>query len=292
MPFASDQRPVPAPARRSTVVAGRAAGRLPGASDRAYLKLYGSTARVPEVLTAHLPRLLADWDADPAAWFTRYADPESHLRLRLRLPVPEAFGAAAQKVAAWASELREEGLIQRVQWDTDLPETGRYGTGPVLEAAEAFFAADSAAALAQMRLDRVHQQVAVIAASYVDIAVGLLGSRRGGLDWLVEHLPRNDGQAPPRPVQALALRLAGPDGAQSLADPAVAQAWELRRTALDRYRGALESAGIDPADVLPSLLHMHHNRVAGIDPDAETTCRRLARAAALSWSVRPEGALR
>ncbi|MGW5134188.1 hypothetical protein [Streptomyces sp. NPDC004135] len=37
---------------------------------------------------------------------------------------------------------------------------------------------------------------------------------------------------------------------------------------------------------------MHHNRAAGIDPDAEATCRRLARAAALSWTTRAEGAPR
>jgi hypothetical protein len=37
---------------------------------------------------------------------------------------------------------------------------------------------------------------------------------------------------------------------------------------------------------------MHHNRVAGIDPTAEATCRRTARAAALSWTVRTEGTLR
>jgi thiopeptide-type bacteriocin biosynthesis protein len=298
LPFAADQQPTPAPALRKAVVARRSHGRMPGGSDRAYLKLYGNAARVPELLTAHLPRLLADWDTAPEAWFVRYADPEPHVRLRLRLASAEASGLAAQRVAAWACELRDEGLIQHIAWDTDRPETGRYGTGAALDAAEAYFATDSAAALAQMRLDPVDQPGAA-AASFVDIACGLLGSRRAGLDWLVRTFPRGEGEAPPQHAQALATHLAGPDAPTALAGltgstvaSGVAEAWDLRRDALGRYRQALADAGSDPVGVLPSLLHMHHNRVAGIDPTAEATCRRTARAAALSWTVRTEGTLR
>jgi hypothetical protein len=40
----------------------------------------------------------------------------------------------------------------------------------------------------------------------------------------------------------------------------------------------------------PSLLHMHHVRMLGIDPDRERTGRRLARAAALRWTATTTGA--
>jgi thiopeptide-type bacteriocin biosynthesis protein len=292
LPFAADQHPAPAPAQPHSVMTTRRDARLPGGSDQAFVKLYGNTARAPELLTAHLPRLLTDWDTAPGAWFVRYADPEPHVRLRLRLPGRDAFGAAAQRVADWATELREEGLVQRLAWDTDHPESGRYGTGAVLDAAEAYFAADSAAALAQLRLDPAEQQPATAAASFVDVATGLLGSRRTALDWLIRNLPRSEGTAPSRQLQALAVRLAGPEADSVLVDLGVAQAWDVRRISLDRYRKALEDAGTDPADVLASLLHMHHNRVAGIDTAAEATCRRTARSAALSWTTRREGAFR
>lgn len=135
VPFISDHRPAPAAVRRTAVVVGRDSGRLPGASPWTYLKLYGNAARVPELLTAHVPLLLGE--VEPLEWwFIRYADPDSHVRLRLRLPSPDAFGKTAQRVATWAAELRAEGLLQRVRWDTDEPETGRYGTGAALEAAE------------------------------------------------------------------------------------------------------------------------------------------------------------
>ncbi|UQA95712.1 lantibiotic dehydratase [Streptomyces halobius] len=298
MSFTSDQQPAPAPASRTATAADRNSGRFPGTSEWAYVKLYGSAARAPEVLTAHLPRLLGDWGAvPPAAWFIRYADPEPHVRLRLRLPCPEAFGTAVQTVTAWAAELRDEGLIQRVQWDTDQPETGRYGTGAALEAAEAYFVADSTAALAQMSLALpTDLQPAITSASYVDVATGFLGSRSAGHEWLIRHLLRSDGEMVPRNIQSLALRLSEGNGRAVLADldggDAVAKAWQLRRTALDHYRQSLDADGISPARVLPSLLHMHHNRVAGIDRDAESACRRIARAAALSCTIRPEGAQR
>lgn len=298
MAFAADQPPVSAPARRA--VARRDAGRLPGATERAYLKVYGGEARAAEVLTAHLPRLLRELSTAPdEAWFIRYSDPDAHLRLRLRLPSPEAFGAVAGTVADWAGELREEGLIQRVQWDTEQPETGRYGGGAALAAAERYFAADSIAALAQMELAvSAELRPAVTAASFVDIATGFLGSPAAAHDWLTRHLMRNDGASAPRPVQAFVLRLterddAGPVLADLTGGEAVLHAWQRRREALVDYRRTLESDdGADPSGVLPSLLHMHHNRVAGIAPDAEALCRRMARATALSWSIRPEGAAR
>ncbi|UUU32274.1 lantibiotic dehydratase [Streptomyces sp. CA-210063] len=297
--FASDQPPSLAPINRTATVVRHDSSRLPGAGEWAYLKLYGNADRAPELLTAHLPSLLHGWDADaPTWWFTRYNDPDSHLRLRLRLPNPNTFGAVAQQVAAWAGELRTEGLLQRVQWDTDEPETGRYGTGPALTAAEQVFAADSAAALAQMALPIPDSlRPAVTASSFVDIADAFLGSPADGRAWLTTNLLKNDGEATTRDVLSAAVHLSapGPDHAALQALPHgehLATTWALRRTALTAYRQALEAHGADPATVLPSLLHMHHNRAAGIAPDSEAICRRLARAAALSWTAREEGALR
>ncbi|MGW4730534.1 lantibiotic dehydratase [Streptomyces shenzhenensis] len=299
MPFTSDQSATPAPSFRPTAVVGRNAGLLPGASERVYVKLYGNADRAAGVLTTHLPRLLIEWGAEgPDFWFVRYADPDSHLRLRMRLSSPDAFADAASRIAAWAAELRSEGLIQRVQWDTDTPETGRYGTGPTLEAAERFFAADSAAALAQLviPLPDSHRP-ALTAASIVDIATAFLGSPAGGWAWLTDNFLKGEGDVAPRDVQAMTVRLAEADPNHLAVRDLprgdhLAAVWELRRSALADYCQELEAVGPDPATVLPSLLHMHHNRVAGIDPAAEASCRRLARAAALSWTIRTEGAKR
>ncbi|GGM20795.1 hypothetical protein GCM10010129_76340 [Streptomyces fumigatiscleroticus] len=298
--FTAEQQPAQTGiCHRPATVLDRTSGRLPGATEWAYLKLYCHTGQMPTLVTTHVPRLLSAWETEaPAWWFTRYHDPDSHLRLRLRLTGPHSFGDAAQCVAAWADALRAEGLIQRVQWDTDHPEMGRYGTGAALQAAERLFVADSAAALAQLSLTVPAQlQPAVTAASFVDLATHFLGSVQTGRAWLTQHLPRTDSTRPPRHVQAVALNLSaaerGPAPLHALpGGQRVARAWHLRRDALAAYRQALQTAGRDPADVLPSLLHMHHNRVAGIDRDAEATCRRLARAAAWSATARTRGAAR
>ncbi|MEU3982041.1 lantibiotic dehydratase [Streptomyces sp. NPDC026672] len=300
MAFASDQPPA-RPGCPPAAIHSRATARLPGASASAYLKVYGNADRASEVLTSHLPRLLGDFgeNAPSDIWFVRYADPDSHIRLRLKLPAAAAFGEAAQRIAAWASELIGEGLIQRVQWDTDSPETGRYGAGTVLEAAERYFTADSAAALAQIVLPIADSdRPALTAASMVDIATGFLGSPAAGWTWLTNNFLKNEGNTAPRAVQALAVQLsADPDTVASTLREVpqgthMASAWALRRKHLSAYRQALENAGHDPVGVLPSLLHMHHNRAVGIDPSAEAACRRLARTAALSWTTRSEGAPR
>ncbi|MFE2293720.1 lantibiotic dehydratase [Streptomyces sp. NPDC059452] len=316
MSFAADRPPAPAPSRNA--VAGRDDGQTPGMADTAYLKLYGSTNRADDVLLDHLPRLLNDLTvlfrgsftsgdysteliedlSDPRAWFVRYADPDPHLRIRLSPPRMADFGDVAFEVARWADALRDDGLVQRLQWDTYTPESGRYGNRPALDAAELYFAADSTAAFTQMRLALpTDLRPAVTAASYVDIATGFLGSPAAARSWLTKHLVRADGAVAPRSTQALVLRLTENDNpAPALRDfrggEAVRDAWQTRRAALASYRAALRRPGPAPEAVLPSLLHMHHNRVAGIDSDAEALCRRMARAAALSWTLRPEGTAR
>ncbi|MFI1481892.1 lantibiotic dehydratase [Streptomyces sp. NPDC020747] len=298
MPFASSLPPAVHHPRTTSVVR-RDSGRLPGTSPWAYLKIYCHPKRVPEILTTHLPGLFQDWaGGEPLWWYTRYSDPDTHLRLRLRLPAPDAFGTAAQHVGAWAAELRNTGLIRSIQWDTDEPETGRYGTGDTLAAAERAFAADSTAAIAQWTLGLLpHLQPAVTAASFVDIAATFTGSPAAGRRWLTEHLLKGEGEMPSRDLQALAIQLTAPDSDFTAlralpGGERVVTAWASRRAALETYRTALTDHGAEPTDVLPSLLHMHHNRAAGIDPDNETICRHLARTAALSWSARTEGAPR
>jgi hypothetical protein len=60
------------------------------------------------------------------------------------------------------------------------------------------------------------------------------------------------------------------------------QAWQTRRHALAAHRERLARQR-DPVPVLGSLLHVHHVRVHGTDPNGERAGRHLARTIALSW---------
>ncbi|MGH3872681.1 MAG: thiopeptide-type bacteriocin biosynthesis protein [Pseudonocardiaceae bacterium] len=280
-------------------VISREYGHLPGDSEWLFVKLYGHPDRHTAILTTHLPGLLSVWDSRPQWWFLRYQDPEPHLRLRIRLRTADAFGETAQRVGTWAAGLRCLGLIGQMQLDTYYPETGRFGDGAAMAAAESVFAADSAAAIAQLtytgRRGAPHQH-AIIAASLVDLATSFIGGIGEGMRWLIDHIGKTPIPAPAREVHDHAIRLADPhDGWAALraitGGEDIATAWARRRTALGAYRDTLTASGqTAPEVVLPDLLHLHHVRMVGICPDTERACARLARAGALSWTTRTQAA--
>ncbi len=303
VPLAATSRTVwPPPPRQAAPVrtAGRDHGHLPGCSEWLFVKLYGHPDRQTDILTTSMPDLLSLWDSPPEWWFLRYRDPEPHLRLRIRLPGAHEYGQAVQHVGTWAADLRRLGLVSRVQLDTYYPETGRYGTGAAMAAAESVFAADSAAAIAQLMHTAggsPHPQ-AVTAASLVDLALSLAGSVRDGMGWLINNVTTSPATPPPRAVRNEAIRLADPrdDWSALRATPggeAVTQAWSARREALAAYSYRLAEAGeAEPCSVLPSLLHLHHIRLHSLDKDSELACHRLARAASLAWTTRHGGGAR
>lgn len=269
-------------------------GHLPGDSEWLFAKLYGHPDRHTAILTTHLPTLLSLWEQPPQWWFLPYRDPEDHLRLRIRMPDVDAFGSYARRVGAWAAGLRRLGLVSRVQVDTYYPETGRFGSGPAMAAAEAVFAADSAAAVTQrtaLARPQAAHPLAVTAASLVDLAVSFLGDIGDGMRWLIDHIARDSGPAPARQVHDQAILLANPCHQQAAvrALPGgehLATVWARRGAALAAYRETIITTGeIDSDPVLAALLHLHSIRTAGIAPDTERTCHRLARAAALRWAA-------
>lgn len=294
LPLAATAAPVPRRTWPSRTV-GREHGHLPGAGDWLYVKLYGHPDRQTAIITAHLPRLLSTLDGPPPWWVLRYHDPEPHLRLRIKPADSHAIADTLQRVGAWADELRRRGLLGRTQTDTYYPETGRFGHGAAMAAAETVFAADSAATFTQLAAagHRVGPHPhALIAASMVDLAIGVTGSTRAGMRWLIDHARTSGTAAPPRRIHEQAVRLGNPrdewaalrtlPGGETITD-----AWLRRRAALAAYRAVLTTAGEITLDtLLPDLLHLHHVRMTGVNVDTERACLHLARAAALSWTTR------
>lgn len=287
VPLATTAAPLPGPAPErlaATVPTTRTDAQLPGVSPWLSARLYGHPDRLTELL-AHLDNLLDEWPNPPAWWFLPYRDTESHLRLRVAVTEPDGCGLTATRVGTWAAAQSEAGLLSHLHLDTYQPETGRYGYGPAMTAAEAVFSADSAAALAARRLAaRARLPVeAVTVAGLVDMAIAFSGASSAGMRWLRDVLPHKPARVP-RAERAIALRLADPadNFAHLRAVPGanvVLSAWQARATALAAYRDTL-AAQRPPDQALASLLHLHAVRTLGLSPAAEQTCIALARAAA------------
>ncbi|MFE2345719.1 lantibiotic dehydratase [Kitasatospora cineracea] len=277
----------PRPGRPVTVRSGH----LPGASSWLSARLFGNPRRADELLS-RVAGLAADWVVPPQWWFMRHADPEPHVRLRIPVSAVAAWSLASERIGKWAQQMRAEGLLTRMEIDTHLPESGRYGHGAALRAAEEFFSLDSRAALAQLAYQRATSTdpATVTAASMLALATALLGPEAGHA-WLLERVPRHSDIALPRAAPRLAAELADrPDRLELTAEGRLlALEWRVRAKKLADYRKALSRDGeLDPADVLGSLLHLHHSRAVGFDPVSERTCHRLARAAALTRTARTQ----
>ncbi|ABD11197.1 hypothetical protein ThrDRAFT_03127 [Frankia casuarinae] len=298
LPLAAPPTPtaeVPRP-RRPARIATSADAHLPGDGAWLYAKLYAQPDRQVTILTERLASLWEHWDTPPLWWFQRYQDPAPHLRLRIRLIDPDGFGDAARRVGRWATALRQAGLLDQLQFDTYLPETGRFGGASTLAATETLFAADSTAALAQLAASArgaTHPH-ALVAVSLLDLAAGCLPGDDAAR-WLVEQLPRTQGPPIDRAQHDAAVHLADPRESQATmhtlpGGKEILTAWARRRARLADYQTALTSAGdgLTTRGLLPTLMHLHQFRMTGPSVQAERDCARLTRAVALSVLRRRE----
>jgi thiopeptide-type bacteriocin biosynthesis protein len=274
-----------APRLSSPPVDVRTHGCLPG-SDHHYLKIYARPDEQTTILDTHLHRLLAQHPEVGPWWFLRHADPEPHLRMRIT-------GLPIEVITRWCQQLTAADLTRRVQWDTDFPEPGRFGSPAAYQATTAVFAADSEAALAELALTLLHPTLdrqALTAASMVDLVAAVIGNPHEALRWLISRT-RTHRPAPARSVYDQAIRLANPFDHTALVSlpggDALTDQWAERRRAVAAWRDQLPAvSSTPPVELLPDLLHLHHVRIAGLDLDSERVCLHLARAAALSWTTR------
>ncbi|GAA2463098.1 lantibiotic dehydratase [Streptomyces macrosporus] len=294
VPLARTAPAAPSPLRGALpVVTNRSPGHLPGAAGTRWLyaQVFTHPEQHDDILTTHLPGLLDALEphvGEPVWWFVRYRSPQEtdHLRLRFRVPTQEVYGACATTVGTWAARLLDAGMAGDLRLGTYRPEVGRYGTGKAMEAAETVFAADSRLVRAELQAPPAGwHPTARVALSMVDIAAAFLGDLETAVPWLIDR-PAGTGEGADREMADQVVRAARDGHLRKLPDAPDAR--QARAEALAAYRRALpETTDLD--GVLGSLLHMHHNRALGIDPDGESVCRRLARQAALAHRAAMEG---
>ncbi|WP_242891403.1 lantibiotic dehydratase [Actinomadura litoris] len=276
---------------------------LPGRSSVLYVQVHGHPARYDELLTEHMARLISASGQDPPPWWfrrhreIRRPEVDPYLALYLPLPSPAAYGATAEKVSEWATDLRRRRLVSHITLATHQPQTGRYGHGAAMDAALQVFAADSTAAITQIitAAKAGLRPQALAAASMLDLTISFTGAPSEGLRWLIQELPQQHGSLD-REFRDQTLVLADPDrqwtNLQALPGGSeVTVQWSRRAAALASYRKQLNHQRDDQHDVLDvlhSLLHLHHNRAVGVDTDQERVTNRLIRTCALRHTAHEE----
>lgn len=243
-----------------------------------YLKVYCGVSRRDRLLLDHLAPVLRAGVAagEVATWFfLRYADPDPHLRLRLRVPDEGRRLALQQALCRALDAPLRRGVVWRVQFDTYEREIERYGGPEAIEPVEALFQADSECVLdllaafptepdedtrAALALLGTHRLLADMALP-LNLRVQALGAMRDGL------LREFSGGSAMRHALDRKFRQDRPGLQQRLrADDAPARRFERRSQAmavpLQGLRHAL--AGQPPealASIAVSLCHMGVNRL-------------------------------
>ncbi|MGQ0775402.1 MAG: lantibiotic dehydratase [Pseudonocardiales bacterium] len=288
VPLAATHTPAPPALPRHPAVIHRDHPMPPGTSSWLCAELFVHPD-VQDQALACLPRLLASFAADTRWWFERHAEPEPLLRLRIALLNADEFGPAAQALGIWAAGLRTDGLLRDLQLTSCSPQTGGWGQGGVLAAAERVFHADSTVVLAQLGARHCVSAQALAAANFAALALSFTGSSGDAMHWLARHVrPALTPPQVPRDLRAEAVRLADPkdDFAAlytALGSAPAAAAWAQRTETLTAYRAAMtEEPGTDPDAILTTFLHLHALRALGPDGERERTSLHLVRAAALA----------
>ncbi|WP_283132948.1 lantibiotic dehydratase [Rhizohabitans arisaemae] len=297
--------PIPPPALQHAPAraTGPDIGHLPGSPHWLHARVLAHPHRHDEIVAGYLASFCPAVDGR-LWWWQRFRDlahPDrgGHLSLYLELDgSPGAYGAAAARVASWAADLRQARLAADVELASYQPQEGRFGDGPAMRAAHQVFAADAAAAAAQIQTATragIAGEV-LAAASMLDLALGFSATPGQGLRRLVDLLPgrrRPETRQAEDALRADAVRLANPhtgwsDLARLPGGADVLAAWARRCPVLAAYHRLHPSGHTD--ELLRVLLRAHHHRALGVDPGREHVVLRLVRAAALRQSALAERA--
>jgi thiopeptide-type bacteriocin biosynthesis protein len=259
----------------------------PPGGEWLYLRVYAAPGRHGELITRHLPELARQAAPVTDRWFfLRYRDDEPHLRVRFHGEPPAVNTHLLPAAHRWADGLATAGVISGIVLDTYRPEIDRYGGPELIEAAEHVFSADTRSVLEQLALRGrglldLPMEI-LLAANHLDLAEQLHGD--GWQEWLLGAYPKGARHKTFQRCRREAMPLLDPVGgrtelAKTPGGDLLLQSWRRRASQVAAYGRLVRQNVENPSDVFSSVLHMHHNRLAGIDPRAEQDAYAIARGA-------------
>ncbi len=118
-------------------------------SEWIYFKFYTGAKGADLILTQAIKPLVSELFEEDLIYdwfFIRYADPEKHLRFRVRIRKLSDFGRVLEMIKTAIQPLENEGIIWKIQTDTYQREIERYGSD-VMALTEILFCKDSTAVI-------------------------------------------------------------------------------------------------------------------------------------------------
>jgi len=265
----------------------------PPGSDWLYAKVYSGRMRHDDLIAGPVREFASKMLAESAVeqwFFIRYADPDPHIRLRFHGDPARLLSQLMPSLAAWGQALMESGVVQKLAFDSYDREIERYGGPEGIRVAERIFATDSAA-VADILALRMRQ---ILTLSPLDVALcsvddllarmGVAASERLALYRAIrreqerllapslDHLHRTF-----HSYRKMAQRLVGSRMWLNEQPGGTELDWCLQsRTAAltalgDEFRELVqrEQLWTTPSHFLASCVHMHCNRLLGLDRSLE-----------------------
>ncbi len=211
-------------------------------------------------------------------FFIRYADPDSHLRVRFHGSPERLTGQLFGHVCDWARRLMADDMCLKFVFDTYEQEVERYGGLAGMAAAEALFSVDSRYAAQLLRCSGAkrwqHDRTTLLAISIDDLLGGLGMNEEERLRWY-HGQPKPSGAevgSDYRERKAVLRPLLGTPGflANEPGGAEVAGVFKARREALAPVAASLrqlrDRGEVDKSmdELCASFVHLHINRLGGL----------------------------
>ncbi|MGK5509331.1 lantibiotic dehydratase [Brevibacillus formosus] len=268
--------------------------KMPG-SDWLFYKLYCDETRVDEFIAFPLKSLceaMRTQGACQKVFFMRYADPKPHIRLRFQAASTEGLQSIFSEMYRWMSDMQKQGYLSKATIDTYDPEIERYGGPELISLAEEIFAVDSMVVAHWLHLHRTKQlnlpleKVAVI--SIIDLLHQFLHSideKLGFLNSLIQYKAYLDDFRTDREFYLKAGRYTnGWEELKALEDgPILYQALQTRSETIQSFSTVMHSLKAQSElynsqdQIIVSIIHLHINRLLGVEREREKKVLTLAR---------------
>ncbi|WP_224369844.1 lantibiotic dehydratase [Hyalangium versicolor] len=257
----------------------------PPGSEWIFAKLYCGLQEEEELIAGPVREFAggAVQQGEAKEWFfLRYADPEPHLRLRLRGEAGTLTDRLMPALCRWGAGLVEQQRMRRFVIDTYEPELGRYGGEKGLAISEALFAADSQAVaelLGLLLTRKVQVERLLLAVLTLDALLAGLGlNEEARLAWCEANVWTRSASAATyrQHAEKLQALLMG-----ELGEAEVERILAQRRASLEPLGTQLRELATSrvllhpPEELYGSYLHLHCNRLLGLDGAAEREALEL-----------------